>query len=294
MRYERLVDNSSCRARDGGVMRAVCGCACGSIMPQLLRNFLYLDDRLTSQYLAQLEGGTYEEEAQSERDARNRGGEAGAKLGPLNAKGSKGSGAEANSSRTMRQTPEGDYRRLEKLLGEEDAVQWLEAFDEGIWSKLKRGEVLQVESVVKVPSLYKHTELAAGVAPFMDLMEAVGETVDPEAQAAVTGMTQIGHAIKDVSVVAHAAGALKFKFICPLKRDFLREDLAALDGECIVVGSLQRRLKPTERYSILDDLGMGGLPRAERRKTERDMKKNLPDSVVSPPAALLTPLAIYR
>lgn len=264
-------------------------------MPPLLRNFLYLDERLTSQYLAQLEGGTYEEEAQSEKNARNRGGEAGAKLGPLNARGSKGSGAEASSSRTMRQTPEGNYRRLEKLLDAEHAVQWLDAFDEGIWNKLERGEVLRVESVVKVPSLYKLAAMAAGVAPFMDLMETVGEAVGPETQSAVQGMTQVGQALK-VSVVAHAAGAgaSKFKFICPLKRGFLREDLAALDGECIVVGSLQRQLKARERYSLLDDLGMGGLPRAERRKTERDMKKTLPDLVVSPPAALLTPLAIYR
>ncbi len=263
-------------------------------MAQLLRNFLYLDDRLTSQYLAQLEGGTYEEEAQSDKDARNRSSEAGAKLGLLNAKGSKGSGAEASSSRTMRQTPEGNYRRLEKLLDAEEAVQWLDAFDDDIWNKLKRGEALRVESVVKVPSIYKLTEAVGEIAPLMELMEVFGETVDQETQAAVQGMTKLGQALKDATVVAHAAGALKFKFICPLKRDFLREDLAALDGECIVVGSLQRRLKPTERYSLLDDLGMGGLPRAERRKIERDMQKKLQDSVVSPPAALLTPLAIYR
>jgi len=263
-------------------------------MPPLLRNFLYLDDRLTSQYLAQLEGGTYEEEAQSDKDVRSRGGEAGAKLGPLNAKSSKGSGGEASSSRMMRQTPEGNYRRLEELLDAEHAVQWLDAFDEAIWDKLERGEALRIESVVKVPSIYKYTETAAGLAPLMKLMEVFGEKIDKETQAAVKGMTQIGQALKDVSVVANAAGAPKFKFICPLKRDFLREDLAALDGECIVVGSLQRRLKPTEPYSILDDLGMGGLPRAERRKIERDLKKKLPDSVVSPPAVLLTPLAIYR
>jgi hypothetical protein len=79
-----------------------------------------------------------------------------------------------------------------------------------------------------------------------------------------------------------------------VQRQYLREDMAALDGECIVVGSLQRRLKAGERYSILDALGMGGLPRAERRKAERDMKKDMPDSVVSAPAALITPLAIYR
>lgn len=263
-------------------------------MPAILRNFLYLDERLTSQYLAQLEGGTYEEEDQSIKDARNRGSEAGAKVGPLTAKGAKASAAEETSSRKMHQTPEGNYRRLEKLLDAENAVQWLDAFDEDIWNTLERGEALRIESVVKVPSFYKYTEMAAEFGPLLELMQTFGETVDQETQDSVTGMTQIGQTLKDMSVIAHAAGSPKYKFICPLKRQFLREDMAVLDGECIVVGSLQRRLKATERYSILDDMGMGGLPRAERRKAERDMKKDLPDAVVSAPAALITPLAIYR
>jgi hypothetical protein len=263
-------------------------------MRAVLRSFLYLDERLTSQYLAQLEGGTYLEEQQSNKDATNRGGEAGAKAGPLAAKGSRGSAVEKGSSRRMLQTPEGNYRRLETLLDAEEAVQWLDAFDDEIWHALERGEVLRIESVVKVPSLLKYAEMAAGLGPLIELMENFGETVDKEAQDAVAGLTQIGGTLKDMSVVAHAAGSPKYKFICPLRREFLREDVAALDGECIVVGSLQRRLKSTERYGLLDELGIGGLPRAERRKAERKLKKELPDAVVSAPAALIKPLAIYR
>lgn len=260
----------------------------------LLRNFLYLDDRLTSQYLAQLEGGVYEEEAQSTVAGRNRGGEAEAKVGPLSGRGSRGSSAEETMSKTVRKTPEGDFRRLEKLLEEQDGLQWLDAFDDAIWQGLERGEALRIESVVKVSSLYQATELASSVGPLLGLMESFGEGVDAETQAAITGMQQINEVMKEVPVVAHAAGSPRYKFICPLKRDYLREDLDAVAGECVVIGSLQRRLKTTERYSLLDSLGIGGLPRDERRKVERDMKKGMPDAVVSAPAAILTPLAIYR
>jgi hypothetical protein len=62
----------------------------------------------------------------------------------------------------------------------------------------------------------------------------------------------------------------------------------------VVVGSLQRRLKVGEKYSLLDSLGMSGLPRAERRRVERDIKKQMPDAVISSPAAILAPLVIYR
>jgi hypothetical protein len=263
-------------------------------VPAILRNFLYLDEGLTSEYLAQLEGGVYAEEDQSEKGTRNRAVEGGARAGPFNAKGSKGSNTEETSGRKMRQTPEGNYRRLEQVLEAEDAMQWLDAFDEAIWTGLKRGELVQVESIVKVPSLYQWTEMAASSEPLMQMMDAFGEPVDRETQEGVAALSQMAQVMKDVSVVAIASGTPRYKFICPLRRDFIRRDLASLAGECIVVGSIQRRLKPTERYSILDDMGMGGLPRAERRKVERDMKKELPDAVVTAPAAITTPLAIYR
>lgn len=194
----------------------------------------------------------------------------------------------------MRQTPEGDYRRLESMLESEGAVQWLDAFDDAVWESLRRGEALMVESEVKVPSFFVAADVAVGAGPLIELMQAFGEAVDQETQAVIAGMSQINEVVRDISVIAHAAGAPRYKFICPLKRDYLRDDLSSLNGECIVVGSLQRRLRPSERYSLLDDLGLGGLPRAERRRVERDMKKDLPDSVVAAPAALITPLAIYR
>jgi hypothetical protein len=263
-------------------------------VPALLRNFLYLDERLTTMYLAQLEGGVYDEEEQSHTDARQRSGGASAKLGGAGAQFGRGHTGESTTTRTVRQTPEAAYRRLEKLLEEEDAVQWLEAFDDAIWQDLKRGELVAVESDIKVPSLYHVTEMAAGVGPLVDLMRTLGEDIDDETEEAIEGISKVGQMLKDVVAVAHAAGALRYKFVCSLKRDYLREDLGNLDGECVVVGSLQRRLKVGEKYSLLDSLGMSGLPRAERRRVERDIKKQMPDAVISSPAAILAPLVIYR
>lgn len=263
-------------------------------MPVLLRNFLYLDEGLASQYLGQLEGGVYDETEQRTVSGSNRGGEAGAKAGPLSAKGSRGSIAEESQSRMIRQTPEADFRRLEKLLEDEDGVQWLEALDDTIWQGLERGEILRIEAQLKVPALLKYTELAATAAPYVEMFEDFGEPVDREAHEAIDGFERVNAMLKDAVVVAHAAGSPRFKFICPLKRDMLRDDLSSLGGECIVIGALERRLKPTERYSLLDAMGFSGLPRDQRRKMERDMKKQMPDAVVSSPAAMLTPLAVYR
>ncbi len=245
-------------------------------------------------HLSQLEGGVYEEEehSQTATEERSRGGRL--KAGPVGGEMTSGAVGEHTTTRTVRQTPEATYRRLEQLLEAEGALQWLEAFDENIWQQLGRGEALAVESVLKVPSFYKAAELAEGVGPLVDLMWTLGEGPTAADQEAIEGMTALGQAVKEVAVVAHAAGAAKYKFICPLDKSYLRGELSRLSGDCVVVGSLQRRLKPCEKYSLLDSLGLGGLPRSERRKAEQDMKRGMADAVVSPPAAILKPLAIYR
>lgn len=264
-------------------------------MPVLLRDFLYLDERLMSNYLAQLEGGTCDEEAHSHTAARDRSGAVSGNLGAVGGQLGRSSSGEQTTTRTVRQTPEAAYRRLEALLDEQDGVQWLEAFDDAIWRQLRRGELLAVESRTEVPSIYQATEMAAGVAPLMGVMRSVGETISDEDEQVIEGMTQLGQMLKEVVVVAHAAGAPKYKFICSLVRDAMRQDVASLSGnDAVVVGSIQRILKSGERHSLLDTLGIGGMPRAERRQMERELKKDLPDSVVTAPAAVLTPLAIYR
>jgi hypothetical protein len=183
---------------------------------------------------------------------------------------------------------------LEALLDEQDGIQHLDAFDDAIFTSLERGEVVRVESELNVSSLFQATEMASSVGPLVELMGAFGEAVDADTQEAISGLSQVGEVFKAVPAVAHALGAPRFKFICPCKRDYLREDLGALPGECVVVGTLQRRLKSSERYSLLDAIGLSGLPREERRSMERGLKKSLPDAIVAAPAAIIEPLAIYR
>lgn len=277
-----------------GSLASVCVSGYGVVMPAVLRDFLYLNERLTSMHLSELEGGSYEEEEQRRTQAQERSRSGSLRAGPLGGDAARGVTGEETTTRTVRQTPEAEYRRLEQLLERENGLQWLEAFDDAIWEQLRRGEALAIESVLEVPSFHQAAEMAEGVGPFADLMRAFGEGPTEADQEAIEGMTAIGQAVKEVAVVAHAAGARKYKFICPLDKSYLREDLSQIGGESVVVGSLQRRLKAGEKYSLLDSLGMGGLPRSERREAERNLKKEMPDAVVSPPAAILTPLAIYR
>src|SRR5688572_29598659 len=100
-----------------------------------LRRFLYLNESLTDEFLAQLEGGLYSEESQTVTDTKERGGSLGGRVGPLEGKASKGSAGEETTERTIRQVAEGAFTRLAEHLEEQGALQPLDAFDEDIWDQ---------------------------------------------------------------------------------------------------------------------------------------------------------------
>jgi len=268
----------------------------------VLRRFLYLDSDLTGEFLAQLDQGVFTEEEQRNvvRREKRLGGDVKAGLGSvgLGAGAGRGSSDEAEATRTMRQTPESEFARLYDVLSSSGDVQWLEALDEQIWEQLRRGEIVEVESVVSAASLTKFATLAEKAAPLMEVMELLGETVDTETREAMAGMRSLGDLFGNkVPVVSRAAGAPKFKFIANLEKDKVRVDLDELEGEATLVAKIQRKLAPSEKHTVFESMpGMGSLPRALRRSIQGDIKneKELPDLVIRSPAAVVTPIAIYR
>jgi hypothetical protein len=81
-----------------------------------VREFIYLNNALVDQFLAQLEDGLYDEQQEKEKNTGDRKG--GASFGMSGAKieGNLGSGNETERSRTRRQTPESRFNRLADLV----------------------------------------------------------------------------------------------------------------------------------------------------------------------------------
>jgi hypothetical protein len=268
------------------------------LLRQMLRQFLYRDDDLIADFLSQVEGGTFDEEHQrsvrtGDRAVTGELGIGGTKIG-----GKRGSGDQAESERTVRLTPAALFGRLYDALDNVGEIQWLESLDDDIWRQLKRGEIVEVEAVIASSTISRLSSLAEQVGPLLQVMQAMGEDVDDSTREAMTGIQSVGDMFgSNVPVIARAAGAEKYKFITNLDRSRLLVSVDQIDGEATVCGKIQRILKPSEKYTLFESLpGMGALPREMRREMQRGVKneKDLPDAVVSGPAAVITPIAIYR
>jgi hypothetical protein len=268
----------------------------------ILRSFLYLDSGLVRQFLAQLEGGVYshQDERLREHGGKEAGGEFGGSLLGARAgvKAGRTSGREEEVQRTVELTPEAEFARLHDLLSASDAIHLLDHIDGAEWGTLRRGELAEVDGTVAVSTIARYSHLVEQVGPFMELMQAMGESVDDETKEAMTAVGMFGSILgNSVPIVAKAAGAPDYRFASTLIPSALRVELDQLDGDATILGKVQRLLGPGDTYTIFDLMpGFRGLPTAQRQELEKDLTNSpeFPDMVVTGPLAVLTPVAVYR
>ena len=274
----------------------------GSVVSLVLRHFLYLDEQVVDAFLAQLRGGRVSGEDLRVSATRGRNARADAALGApggrIGASLGRSSGDTEESSYTLQETPESAFAHLYDALTNADAIQPLEALDDAIWDQLRKSEILEIESAVSVSTISRMSSLVSTVQPLLGAMETLGKPVDDEAVEAIRGFEALGSLFgSKVPVIARAAGSQKFKFLAMLEPEKLRCEVSDLDGEATLLAKVQRKLRPSERLTVLELIpGVSALPREERRKLGRDVKntKDFPDAVLSAPAAVVTPIAIYR
>jgi len=264
----------------------------------VLRQFLYLNTNLVDEFLAQIEGGTYDDEEQTlvERTGKELGGRL--RAGPLSGSAGRSRGGEQQTTRTLVRTPESAFAHLADYLCEVGELLEFDDLSDETWRDVKSSEIFELSGVVSVSSILKYARLAQQAGPLLSLFGSFGEDkVDPDTEAALNGFSLLGQLATTVPVVVRAAGAPRFKFIAALEPKKIRVELEELEGEATLFAKVQRTLASTERHTILDDLaGLANLPRDERRKIQRGLKNDasMPDAVISPPGAIVTPIAIFR
>ena len=272
------------------------GCETGAVSPRLrLRRFLYLDAGLTDNFLSQAGSDIYEEEAQTQTSEKGRKLGGGLKAGPAHAEAGGDRASKVTTERTVRRTPEGAFTRLVEVLEAEDAVQYLEALDDEIWNDLRRGEAIEAECNIAVPLLIQ-IGLLLQSQPIPQIAEAFGTTLDAETETVMGQLATLIGMLKVLPVICELTGSPKYKFVVPLNPEGLTATLDDLNGEATVFGTIEKKLTGRSKWSLLDAIGLGGLPRSARREFDKDVAKAeaLRDFTVSAPAAILSPVAIYR
>jgi hypothetical protein len=270
----------------------------------ILRQFLYLNESLVDEFLAQVEGGLFDSEDEREGSGGGRNLGAGASAGPVRAEAASHRNTDQSRQRVVRQTPESRFDRLHVALSEAEMVQPMQAVDKAIWSQLRRGEILEIEAVTRLSgtaTLFRMTEQVTALLPLMDLF---GGEVDSEARENIEKLAEfmkLSGGSASVPIIAELVDSPDYQFVCHLESRSLRVAADAIEGEVTILGKIQRLLAEKETLAAGDLMpGIGMFPRAERRKLEKSLsgfksgETRVGDFAVRYPAALLTAVAVYR
>ncbi|MBM4722484.1 hypothetical protein GS439_06505 [Rhodococcus hoagii] len=257
-----------------------------------MRDFLYLDNRLVDQFLAQVEDGLFDDEREREARKRGRGANLDASVGNVRAGVRLDGDSETDVERVRRQTPESRYNRLHQHL----ELASLNEESSQIYGALKPRLFVEAECYVDVPSVGRALADVENLTGVLDLMSSFSPgSVDADAPEMLKGLAAVsrssGGALIATAEIRMDEPTLVFK----LDRTSLRVPVGDLEGDAVVVGMVQKKWPEGEQYPLLTIPGINLLSRADRRKMGKGSVPKQDDQMVLPgPAVSMTVVAIYR
>jgi len=273
----------------------------------ILRRFQYLDAGLVRQYLVQVPGGaeiatrgTRESKGQSSLGA-------GAGYGPLSAKAGRDKSTSETTEFEVERSGPADFNRLHALATEQGLIQPLSAVDESIWDQLQVGELLEARVVFALPKIHEMLAAAEQFKGLVDVMKAMGQDLSADQMNTLAMIDIIGPVLRNESptLIGSVVGSPKFRLAVPLAPAALLVDLPSIQGEATVLAAVERKTARGGFITIADLMKnmQAFMPnRAARRKgtkgtppaANQDEFMDEQELRIAHPAALVTPVAIYR
>jgi hypothetical protein len=118
-----------------------------------LRRFLYLDESLVRESLAQADSGIFEEQTITRTNSKD--GKLGGELraGPIGGRAEKGKVSSEEIEQILKQTPESQYNRLHEWLEGSGQLAEIISGESEVWDALKVGVVVSARCELEIPPL---------------------------------------------------------------------------------------------------------------------------------------------
>lgn len=271
--------------------------------PPVLRQFLYRDDGLVRDFLAQLEGGISRQQRKSRRVSNEAGLSGGLNAGVAQLKAKTGGESFEEDERLIEQTAASLFEGLHQQLEATKALRIVERLEQKTWTQLKRGDIMEIEVNVQVAGFRKLSGLGSEMAKFTSFMETIGSAPDERTSNAVAAMKALSSLDNEslIPIIASAVSAPDHKFACLLSARFVRADMDSLEGEATLLGKLQRKLTEGETHIAMP--GVAGLLRASGQNADGFLKIfdiegasnfGLVNPRITDPGGVIVPLALFR
>jgi len=265
----------------------------------ILRNFLYLDNSALDDYLATLQGAILDGPIeQTEIGKSGKGGKLGYKL----VEGNISSESSLEKKRKLAVTDAAKFQQLYEILEELEMIKYLDLFDGQTWSEIRRGDLLEIQTITRLPELFGILQTVDEISPLIGFMKTIGQ--DPLADndtkekfEKLSGLSQVMDN-QAIPILCQAVSTPGYEFCSTLSRQNLRVHEKEIAGEVTIFGKVQRIIRKGEQFeafSLFPTLSKA-LPmnRAQKRKIQKDATKGKISEIIRGPAIALSTVAIYR
>lgn len=265
------------------------------------RDFLYLNTNMLNNYLSTIEGYSLEEFDIVESETGKKGGKLG--YSPIvEGNASKETLRETKSKRVI--TLPAQFQKLFETLENLGQLKHIDLLDDMLWADIQKGEILEIQSKIRIPSFIQQVEQIQGFSPMLELMKTIGpDNVKETDIAMLEGINEVQKIaeLKPIPIIIQTVSTSKFTFIADLSREYITGKIADFHGEAMVFGKVQRIIVKGQKYeafSFIPDIqSLPNMNRKQRlaiKSNKNNKAKDTYSEIIDGPAIILSPLAIYR
>ena len=266
-----------------------------------LRNILYIDNNTVNDYIAQIDGYTYEEETIVDSTSKDKGASAGIGLGKFSSEGKIGKQNLYSSTKNVRITDASKLDKIIKYLEENNELKYYENITNESWNDIRRDDFLELLVTPRLSKMKEISNMAKNLSTMINAFQPYmnEEMIDSKTKEALSGFESISNINNDstTSCVFNFEDK-NYPVVAKLNNIFFKTDIEDIKSECYFLCKVQRKIelgKSIEIDEIFDEFKNLNLNREQKRKMPKNLSnpKELKDSIKGP-AFIVTPIAIYR
>ena len=268
-----------------------------------LRNFLYLNTKIVEEYIAAIDGYTYDEESQAVAESSEKSIEGKGSVGIVGGNGSLTGKMEEEVKRSVKISDAAKFEKIYKYLmsNEDEELQYFEFMTDESYNSLRRDDFLEVLVSARFSKMKelsdtvrKIAELASTVQPFTEQ-----PLLDKKTEEVVKGFTALEQlrSGKAISCVFEFEDK-KFPIVAYLDESFFRCNQDNFVGESYLLCKVIRKIpkgKNIKLDEVFEDVKNLPLNRAQRRNLPKNIDNPAEISdVIKGPAFVVLPVAVYQ
>lgn len=268
-----------------------------------LRNFLYLNTKIIEDYIAVIDGFTYDEESQAiatstENSVSGNGG-----VALIRANGAHCGKHEEEVKRSVKITDAAKFEKVYKFLqsDEDDGLKYFELISEADYNGLSRDDFLEVLVTARFSKMKELTDSVIKIAELASVFERITDQkiLDEKATEAVQGFSALGQmkSGKEIACVFEFEDG-KHPLVAYLDESYFRCGQDNFVGQAYLLCKIIRKIPKGQSIKldeIFDDVKKLPLNREQRRNMPKNMDNpaELQD-VIKGPAFVVLPVAVYQ